>query len=136
VLSACIMNPESCCGKNKKWLDMYIHYIFYNCVIISLYSCCGTWTYLSYWCVAGADANWSTSSPCSQFSDYVASSVDGTVYRRLHTLPMVTVWLGCPRFGCLALDFRVCTITHTVTSNYRKHSGQAIPEHIHLITSI
>ncbi len=30
------------------------------------------------------------------------SSLDGTVHRRLHTLPTVTVWLGCPRFGCLA----------------------------------
>ncbi len=29
------------------------------------------------------------------------SSVDRTIYRCLHILPMVTIWLGWPRFGCL-----------------------------------
>jgi hypothetical protein len=41
------------------------------------------------------------------------SSVCGTVYKHLHTLPKVTVWLDCPRFGCLAWDFRVRTLMHT-----------------------
>ncbi len=46
--------------------------LFFNCMIISLYLCCWTETYLSYWRVTGADAHWSTSSPCSQQTDYVA----------------------------------------------------------------
>jgi hypothetical protein len=58
------------------------------------------------------------------------SSVNGTVYRRLHTLPMVTVWLGCPRFGGLAWDFRVCTLTHSATRNYHMHDGLATQVHI------
>jgi hypothetical protein len=41
------------------------------------------------------------------------SSIDGIVYRRLHTLPTVIIWLGCPRFGCLAWSFWSHAHTYT-----------------------
>jgi hypothetical protein len=44
---------------DKLKLVRHVCILFYNCMIISLYLCCGTCTYLSYWCVAGADANYS-----------------------------------------------------------------------------
>ncbi len=49
------------------------------------------------------------------------SSVAGTVYRRLHTLPMVTVWLDCPRFGCFGLGFLGLHTHIHATRNYHMH---------------
>ncbi len=43
--------------------------------------------------------------------------------RCLHSLPTVTVCLGCPRFRCLAWDFQVHTLTQTATSNYHVHES-------------
>jgi hypothetical protein len=41
------------------------------------------------------------------------SSVDGTVYRHLYTLPTVTVCLGCPRFGSLTWSSEFTHVGHT-----------------------
>jgi hypothetical protein len=53
--------------ENKKWLGLYVvmYTILQVCdyflVVVML-----TQTHLSYWRIAVADANWSTSFPCSQ----------------------------------------------------------------------
>ncbi len=74
----------------KKWLCIYVHY-FTNCVIISLYWCRWTQTYLTYWRVAGADVNRSTSFPCFSRLAISLSSVNRAVNRHLHFFPMVIV---------------------------------------------
>jgi hypothetical protein len=49
------------------------------------------------------------------------SSVDGTVYRCLHTLPAVTVWHGCPRFGVLAWSSNFTHAYLHCSKHYHKH---------------
>jgi hypothetical protein len=100
------------CGE-EKWLCIYAHY-FPNSVIISLYWCSWAQTYLTYWRVAGADVNRSTSFPCFSRLAISLSSVARAVNRHLQFLPMATVWLGCASFRGLAWDFQDSTITHTV----------------------
>jgi hypothetical protein len=54
-------------------------------------------------------------------------SVDGTVYRHFHTLPTVTVWLGCSRFGCLTRKFPGSHMhAYTVRNNPYEYDGTAI----------
>ncbi len=63
------------------------------------------------------------------------SSVDVTVYRCLLTLLVVTVWLGCPRFGSLAWSSEFAHAQYSVTSIVTRHDKAAMTRHISLITS-
>ncbi len=74
-------------------------------------SCRWTWSYLSYWSVAGAGVNF----PPSRLIMSLPSA-GWTVYRRLHSLPTGAFWLGCPNLGPW-LGIFSCTYVHTSLRN-------------------
>jgi hypothetical protein len=108
--------------KNGK-ASMYT--ILQDSVIISLYLCCWTWTYLSYGMLVVLMPICPLRPNVHSSLTMLLSSEDGAVYRCLHSLATVTVWLGCPSFGRFAWDLRVHTLTHIATSNYHMHGGKA-----------
>ncbi len=68
---------------------------------------------------------------CSRLAT-LPCSVDGTVSRRLHILPAVTVWLSCPRSGCLVKSpkFTHARIHHY--KHYYKHVKIVMKMHMNL----
>jgi hypothetical protein len=102
------------CKRKILWLDEQIHYfilVWLSCLI----------------CITKQGHAWAASvllvlmrigpprlHVLSSWLQYITRYVDGTVYRRLHTLPPVTVWPSCPKFGCLTESSQVHTCTHTM----------------------
>jgi hypothetical protein len=80
---------------------MYVHYFTRLCDYFLVFTSLDT-DILEVLCVVGAGANWSTLSHVHSRLTMSLSTVGWAVYRCLHSLPTVTVWLGCPSFGGLA----------------------------------
>ncbi len=88
---------------------------------------------VSFWCVAGADANRSTLFPPKFSVDWLCRSllkmglsIDVfTLFTRSLlglAVPVLGAWLGISR----------CTLTHTATSNYKIHGREATYIQMHL----
>jgi hypothetical protein len=118
--------------EKNKWLDEYIHYFILvlscliciaNVDILELLACCWCWCKLVHLiCISSLD--WL----------YHPLLYTG-LYRRLHTLLAVTVWLGCPKFGSLTWSPKVHTCTRCIIiNNPHEYDVSAIEIHISSIT--
>ncbi len=101
------------CERKKKWLGAHTRYFTTVWLSFCIYVAeCG-----HTWAAGMLLVLMRIGPPCLHVLSRLTvllSSLDGTVYKRLHTLPTVTVWLGCLRFRCLASSFKVHTHTHTL----------------------
>ncbi len=110
-----------------------------------MYTYCYTFMwFFPYICIAECRCTWATSmllvlmrtSP-PRLHVYsrltiLPSFVDGTVYGHLHILPTVTIWLGCPRFRCLASNFEFMHAHVHCYKHYYKHDMIAMTMQMNL----